>query len=144
MSWTRDLLDGIAQELATAGVATYAATYTAGQTGVFFKHLPANPDRAIAITPYFASDDVKTTASAVRVQFSMRGNTNDAMDVDDLADAVFAAIHGMEHKQYGTCHVVQALRVSSIALGNDEARRAERSDNYQFDINTPNTSGRPE
>ena len=57
---------------------------------------------------------------------------------------VFNAVQGMEHQQFGTAHVVQALRVSSIQLGVDANKRSERSDNYSFDVNVPATIGRPE
>lgn len=144
MSFTRDLLEGLATELNNAGVATYAPTYAPTDTGIFFKELPAGQDRAVALTAYATSDQPKIALSVIRVQFWFRGKVNDSVDVDDLADSVFNVMQGIEHRQYGTAHVVQALRVSSIALGVDGSRRHERSDNYELPVNVPTTSGRPE
>lgn len=145
--WTSDLLRGLAQYLADAGIGVvYSSTvpYQPWDTGVFFKALPTGPDRAVAVTAYSAIDEPKISLTSVRVQFWFRGKVNDSLDVDDLGDAVFSAVQGLEHRQFGTAHVVQALRVSSIQLGADGSKRSERSDNYQLDVNPPTTPGRPE
>ena len=140
MSPTSDLLTGLATDLNTQGI----ATYTGGAGGnVFLKELPATPDRAIALTAYASIDDPKVARSTVRVQFWFRGVVGNSVDVDDLADDVFLWLQGLEDRTYGDVHVVQAFRVSSVQLGVDDNRRAERSDNYEFDLDLPLTAGRP-
>ena len=140
-SVTSDLLTGLAADLNAQGL----ATYTGGAGGnVFFKELPTKPDRCVALTAYASSDDATRNESVVRVQFWFRGVAGSALDVDVLADSVFAWLQGMTHVDYGSVHVAQALRVSAVQLGMDANKRNERTDNYSFQINTPSTSGRPE
>lgn len=142
--YTSDLLTGLAQYLDDAGVAVYKLTgYAAGDTAVFLKSLGDAPDRAVAITSYATSDQIKVNQTTVRVQFWLRGVPNNSLDVDDLGDAIFALVQGMENRDFGTAHVIQAYRVSSGQLGIDAANRSERSDNYAFDLNVPETAGRP-
>lgn len=147
MSFTADLLTGLAQYLAGAGIGvTYrpTATYLAGETGVFFGLYPTTPDRCIALTAYATFDQPKIALSKIRVEIALRGAANNSLDVDDLGDSVFNALQGIEHQQFGTAHVVQALRVISAATGVDDAKRSQRSDSYAFDVNVPATIGRPE
>jgi len=132
-SFTVDLLTGLSPYLAANGVTT----------PVFFKALPTTPDRCIAITAYAATDEPKVALSHVRVQFWFRGIVNNSLDVDELGDSVFNLLQGAEDLTFGTAHVVQALRVSSIQLGADANKRSERTCNYEFDLDVPITSGRP-
>lgn len=141
MSFTTDLLTGLAADLNDEGL----ATYTGGAGGdVFFKALPTSPDRCIALTAYAAQDDPTQNLSTIRVQFYFRGTPNNATDVDDLADDVFLWLQGLQGRTYGTAHVAHALRISSMQMGVDTNKRAERSDNYALTCNLPQTSGRPE
>lgn len=139
MSTTSDLLNGIASDLDAQGIANLDPT--AGN--VFFKELPPAPDNAVALTAYSSTDEPKVAASSVRVQFWFRGDVDNSLSCDDTADATFEFFQGREDFTYGSVHVVQALRISSIQLGADPQRRHERSDNYQFDLDLPLTAGRP-
>lgn len=130
MSFTVDLLTGMAAHLGAGGIAD----------PVFFKALPTTPDRCIAITAYAATDDPSIPLTAIRVQFWFRGMVNDSLDVDHLGDAVFTIIQGMKDTQFGSAHVALARRVSSIQLGSDANKRTERSDNYTFDVDVPPTA----
>lgn len=141
MSHTTDLLHGLAQMLADAGVVTYnsdGTPYTAGQTGLFFKDMPPDPDRVVVLTPFGAnSDQPLITLGHQPVQVRCRG-TADPLDVDTLADAVFTVLHGATNLTFGSVHVVQILRTNSIPLGMDEqSLRWERSDNYGIDVDLP-------
>jgi len=137
---TSDLLRGLATDLGAQGLATY--TGDAGGN-VFIKELPASPDIAVALTAYASVDDPKVSRSTVRVQFWFRGARNDALSPDAMADAVFAWLQGREDFTYGSVHVVQAFRVSTVQLGSDGNKRHERTDNYEFDLDLPLTAGRP-
>lgn len=140
MSETSDLLTGIATDLN----AQTLATYNGGVGGnVFFKELPASPDVAVALTAYSSVDQPKVAASTQRVQFWFRGAVDNSLSCDDMADAVFAFFQGREDFTYGSVHVVQVFRTSSVQLGADPQRRHERSDNYEFDLDLPLTAGRP-
>lgn len=143
--YTSDLLLGLAQYLDANGVGVYKPTgYLASDTGIFLKGLPDAPDRAISITTYATSDMVKIAQTTVRVQLWLRGVPNNTLDVDDLGDQLFALLQGMENRDFGSAHVIQAYRISSGQLGTDTNNRSQRSDNYQFDLNVPPTSGRPD
>lgn len=143
--YTSDLLLGLAAFLDSSGVGVYKTTgYAASDTGIFLKGLPDAPDRAISLTTYATQDMVKIAQTTVRVQVWLRGIPNNTLDVDDLGDAIFALLQGMENRDFGTAHVIQAFRISSGQLGTDTNNRSQRSDNYQFDLNVPPTSGRPD
>jgi hypothetical protein len=141
MSYTTDLLTGLATDLNAEGL----ATYTGGSGGtVFFKQLPTAPNRAVALTAYGSEDEAAENLSTIRVQFMFRGNANAASDVDEFADAVFMWLQGLQGRTYGSVYLAHALRISTIQLGIDESKRSMRSDNYSLTCNLPSTSGRPE
>ena len=133
MSFTKDLLLGLAAYVSAGGIADPG----------FMKALPAGPDRCFSISAYSTSDEPKVALSHIRVQFWFRGIVNNSLDVDDFADSVFNLLHGIEHVQFGTAHVNQMLRVSSMQHGADANKRNERSDNYELDVDVPVTPGRP-
>lgn len=146
---TTDLTDGIAALLVAAGVAVYRPTgpaYTDGETVITKKDLPPAPDRVIAITSYGVADDQPLITYGQRLlQLRFRGVAGDPDDVDDLADAVFAVLHGAEDLTFASVHVAQILRFSSFPLGMDEqSRRWQRADNYQLDVDWPTSTNRPQ
>lgn len=145
MSFTRDLLAGLAADLQDAGVGVYrpAGGYLATDTAIVYGDLPPTPDRCIALTAYASVDLAGVNLSMIRVQFYLRGTPGDSLDVVDLNDALFLALQCLEHRQYGAAHMVQALRVSSVPMGIDGSRRSELAANYELDVNTPATAGRP-
>jgi minor capsid protein len=146
MSITSDLLNGIAAATATAGLAVIrdGTDFLSSETALTFKNLPANPDRVVCLTPFGANSDQPEIPLGIQpVQARFRG-TADPRDVDELADAFFALWHGAINRTFGSVHVVQILRTSSIPLGMDEqSRRWERSDNYDCYLDYPTTANRP-
>lgn len=146
MSATSDLLDGLAQFLADAGVATYrgdGSAYLAGETAVVFALMPQEPDRVVCLTDYTLADDAANPWSTVRVQVRTRGVPNDPMDVRALRDAVYVALQSESALTLGSVTVAQVLRVSSIPLGIDVNNRYELADNYTLDVQLPATANRP-
>lgn len=133
MSVTRDLLEGLRGELSAAGVTT----------SVFFKLLPTSPDRAIALAAYGTSDEATVASGTQRVQFWFRGDVNASLSPDDDADGVFNVLHGLTDRTYGSVHLVQMFRVSSVPLGIDGSKRSERTDNYEALLDLPVTAARP-
>jgi Bacteriophage minor capsid protein len=141
VSFTRDLLDGLALLLAAGDtpIATYdpdGASYAPTETGVVFGDLPQAPDRVVALTAYGVSDDAGLTDTVQGVQVRTRAGT-DPGDVDDLADAVFDLLHGASDLTVGGFPVVLIRRVSFVPLGVDGNRRHERSDNYYVTVRRP-------
>lgn len=145
MSFTSDLLTGLATILDTAGVGTYRSDgsgYLTGETAITFSLLPQQPDRCIALTAYPILDQVVEPLSTIGVQIRTRTAPSDPLGVDDLADDVFQTLQALSGVQLGTAWLVQILRNSAIPLGQDMSLRWERSDNYYADVNTPVTAYR--
>lgn len=148
MSHVSDLLHGIAQMLDDAAVATYrsdGSAYLPGETAVFFKNMPADPDRVVVLSTYGAnSDQPEITLGRQPVQVKVRGNLTPATDVDDIADAIFDVLHGATDLTFGAMHVVQILRESNMPMPMDaQSRRWLRSDNYYLDVDYPVSANRP-
>jgi hypothetical protein len=148
MSVTTDILNGVAQLLNDAAVGVFDAnrvwTLTDTQTAITFKDVPAVPDRVLALSPFGAnSDNPLTTYGRQQLQLRARGTT-DPRDVDQILDSAFTVLHGATNLTFGSVHVVQILRVSTIPLGMDQQdRRWQRSDNYQLDVDLPTSPLRP-
>jgi hypothetical protein len=144
MGHTKDLLVGLATDAAAAGIGLYHdSVYAVSDIGIGVGKTPQTCDQAIGITDYLtASDSPNQALGQIGVQFEFRGLPDDKTSMTDLADAVFQLFHGMVHRQYGACHVIQMLRKSSIPLGQDAAQRFERTDNYLLDVNVPVTANR--
>lgn len=144
--WTTNLLGGLAQLLADAGVGTWhpdGSPYVAGDTAIVIAALPPAPDRAVALAAYPVSDHVSQADVTVGVQVRVRAG-RDPREVQDLDDAVFEALHGLEELVLGGVSVVQIYRRSSAALGQarDPNELWERSSNYYVDAMRP-TALRP-
>ena len=133
MSFTTDLLTGLSAYVGAQGVTAPG----------YMKSLPTTPDRCFALTAYASVDEPKVALSHVRVQFWFRGVANNSLDVDELGDSVFNILQGAEDLTFGTAHVVQIFRVSSIQDGIDASKRNARFDSYELDLDVPVTSGRP-
>jgi len=140
VSFTGDLLNGLAQVLADGGAGTYraAGAYAAGETAIVFGAMPQTPDRAIVLTTYTVTDDASLSDSVIGLQVRCRGGA-DPHDVEDVAGTVFGLLHGRTALQAGTVHVVQALHQSGAPLGRDDSNRWERSENYYLTVHRPST-----
>lgn len=144
MSVETDLLTGIAQTLAAAGVGAFGAgPYASTDTAIVFGEMPAQPDRCIGLTVYSAQDNATVNYTQYRVQVWARGVPNVSTDAADIQCAVFDALHGLTSQQWGSVWVSQVTRYSLIPAGVDANRRSERSDNYLLRVNPPNTAHRP-
>lgn len=147
MSFTGDLFVGLGQILNDAGIADFpwdgSSTPTTG-AAVIYKDMPDNPDRVVSLTPWGAGGDQPLlTLGRQPFQARFRG-TVDPRDVDELGDAVFNVLHGLTDREFGSVHVIQILRESSLPLGQDEQeRRWMRSDNYLIDVDLPGSLYRP-
>lgn len=136
--WTTLLLTGLAEHLADNGIGLWRPTgvYAAGETGIVLAALPPDPDRIVCLTAYPVTDRLAVADVTVAIQVRVRAG-RDPRDVDDLADDVYALLHGAEHLILGGVPVNQAYRRSGTLLGRDQSDRWERSDNYYFDAIRP-------
>jgi hypothetical protein len=132
VSYTSSLLDGIAGLLEEAGVGVFRpdAVIEDPATGLFRGVMPDTPERAIGITAYPVEDtDLPDTVTGV--QFRMRaGRDPDA--IDDLADAVFDALHNRQHYEVNGVLVALSWRQSQAWIGQDAHGRMELTSNYYF------------
>lgn len=141
MSFTGNLLNGMAQLLATGGAGTYRSDGTAylpGETAIVLGAMPQTPDRAIVLSDYPVTDDPSLSDSVIGLQVRTRGGT-DPHDVKAIAGAVFDLLHGATAYQAGTVHVVQSLRQGGGPLGRDDSNRWEHSENYYLTVHRPST-----
>lgn len=145
MSVDSDILVGFAQLIHNAGAGVYRPSggYLATETAVVFGDLPTTPNKAIGLTLYTSTDEIKENRSQRRIQAWYRGDPNDSLSANDIASGVFDAVQGLENFDMGSVHVIQIHRVSFLPQGLDTLKRSERADNYAIDVNTPNTVGRP-
>ena len=140
MSWTSDLLVGIAEHLAAEGVGSWNPTgiYTSGQTGIYIAVMPPGIgtndgfDRAIVLTDYDPNGGNSASDVTPRVQVRCRGVRNDPFSAIDLASDVRDAIDGLEHVTFGSVEVSGINHISGVPMGIDGHNRHERSDNYDI------------
>jgi len=146
VSETFDLLGGLAQALADAGVCDYrddGSVYLSSETALVFALMPQAPDRVVCLTDYSLSDDAGNPWGQRRVQVRTRGLPDQPQDTWLLRDSVYDFLQSAAALTFGSVTVAQALRVSSIPLGVDDNRRFEYADNYTFDVQLAPSLNRP-
>ncbi|MER7047729.1 minor capsid protein [Streptomyces jumonjinensis] len=137
MGYTSDLLAGLSQLIAAAGLGVYrpGGIYTDGETGIFHGVMPEGPDRAVFLSPYPVEDSDLTDA-ITGVQVRLRAGP-DPTAVLDMADGVFAALHNRCQLDFGTVRVSLIWRQSEALLGQDQHGRTELTSNYYARSNRP-------
>ncbi|WP_026923292.1 minor capsid protein [Glycomyces arizonensis] len=144
MSWTSDLLVGIAETLAAAGVGVWRpdGLYTTDEVGVFIAYMPpggaTGPDRCIVLTDYDPAGGNSAGDVTPRVQVRCRGARNDPVSAIDLASDARDALDGLAFVTFGQVTVSQINHINGTPMGVDGNGRHERSDNY--DIQAQRTS----
>ncbi|MFD6094577.1 minor capsid protein [Oerskovia sp. NPDC060338] len=132
MGFTSDLLTGLAEHLANAGIGlTWRPTgvYTAGETGILLQTVPPTPDRVVVLTPYPVTAGARSDV-VQGVQVRCRATPGSPTPVLDLDDAIYNVLHGAENLHLGPVVVAHAWRASATPLGPDQNRRHETSSNY--------------
>lgn len=140
--YTTNLLTGLAQHLAAAGVGVWnpAGVYTAGQAGIVLGAVPPAPDRIITLTGYGVTDDPTLADTVTGVQVRCRWAGADPRLVDDLADQVFDLWQGSGPLTLSTgVRVLLLQRRSSTSLGTDGNGRWSRADNFYVTTHRPST-----
>lgn len=143
MGHTDDLLDGLATFTAAAGLAIYQDDYAQTDTGIGIGELPRSCDMALAIADYLTTDAYPDQAmTTVGVQVMFRGRPQDRKSMTDLRDAVYQLWQNLTGQHFGAFGLTQALRVSSVPLGQDDHDRWLMADNYYIDGTVPVTATR--
>lgn len=139
MSFTNDLLAGLAVLLADEAGATWRPTgvYPAGSAWpIFLTVVPAAPDEMIALTAYPVEDNPTVSDVVVGVQLRARGS-RDPRPVQDRLDAAYTVLHGRAGTVIGGITVPLIWRQSGAYLGTDGNGRHEHSHNYYLHANRP-------
>lgn len=135
-----NMLEGVADLLAAAGVAKWnpTGTYADTDTGIMIQLVPPSPAAVVTLSAYVVTDDPFLSDSVIGMQVRARTGGSDPRPTNDLADAVFDQIHGLRNTTLNTgVRVVECLRRSGALLGQDELRRWLRSDNYYVTVWRP-------
>jgi hypothetical protein len=138
MSYTVDLLDGLARLLHAAGAGCYrpAGVYHPGETAIAIAASPPTPDRVIVLTAYPVAESPALTDTTTGVQVRTRAGA-DPREVEQLDDDVFAVLHASGPHTFGTVRVSLLYRTSAAPIGADDLGRMERSSNYHLRAHRP-------
>ena len=138
--YTSRMLRGLAELLAARGLALWSPVdpYPDGTVGVFLRKLPQSPDGAVVLAAYpIGADDPDLTDTLTGINVRVRGAVGDPDGADDLADAIYEVLHGAERLDLAGITAALVWRQSTTtlgpdsAMGEDQARRWDRSDNYR-------------
>jgi hypothetical protein len=132
MSWTTDLLTGVAEHLGAAGAGTWrpdGTGYASGETAIVLAVSPPEPDRLIVLTEYGPLDADGIGDVVMGLQVRTRGTT-DPRVVMAIRDAVHEALDGLAHVDLSGVKVSQIFHQSGTPIGQDGNDRHERTDNY--------------
>ncbi|WP_369377661.1 minor capsid protein [Streptomyces sp. cg36] len=131
MTYTVDLLDGLALLLAEHGLGVYRpdGVYAPGETAITIAATPPAPDRVICLSAYPVTESPVLTDTTTGVQVRTR-TSSDPREVDALDDQVHALLHGSGPHTFGAVPVQLVYRVSAAPIGADASGRWERTSNY--------------
>ena len=132
MTYTNDLLNGIAALLDAEGVGVFRedGVIEPDEVGLFRGVMPDEPDTAIGITDYPVADD-DTTNTITGVQFRMRAGRDPNL-IAELADTVFNLLHSRRHYVVNGVHIELSWRQSQAWIGQDLQGRMELTSNFYF------------
>lgn len=118
------LTDRVCDFLATLPTFSYRTDPPAGGVTVFYGAIDDDPDRAVGVRIYGATDERHLHWR--RAQLRTRGDRRSKQDADKIAAVVFAALHGLSR-----VGGISGIRRESMSpLGADQNGREERTDNY--------------
>ena len=137
MSTGKDLRDLVSLALHAAGVGTFSASgYTgAEEWPIFWRKMPASPDKCIVVTDYGLGGDYER---GVQVRF--RGSRNSATSAPVQPAAGRVALHGIEGVTQGSTEVALLSLTSIAELGSDTLSRDEVAVNFRALLSDPNTA----
>lgn len=129
----KQLMAGIAQLLEGSGVGAWqdAGVYPAGTVlPIYIRAVPAAPDRLITVSHYPVAQVAWTVDTVEGIQVRNRGPADDPRPADDDADAIRAALDGLEHVDVGGVRVSLIQWQSGAPMGQDSNRRWEMTQNF--------------
>ncbi|MFD7508121.1 minor capsid protein [Streptomyces sp. NPDC059853] len=131
MTYTSDLLDGVARLLDAEGVGTYRpdGIYAAVDTAIVIADMPPDPDRVICLSAYPVEDSPALTDTVTGVQVRTRAST-DPRAVVDLDDQALDVLGGSGPHAWGAARVQLIYRQSAADIGADQLGRRERASNF--------------
>ena len=142
MSVTMDILEGFAAEI--SGVQDDILwTPDAAAGGIVMLTMPDSPDRIVVLNLIPQSDDPVLPMGTATVQVAARGTRGNALDVYTILDPIFTRMHGLTDRTWGSVHVCDIARYSSIPMGQDAVVRNEAIDKYTMNLDYPGTTARP-
>lgn len=138
MTYTVDLLDGLARLLHTYGVGIYRpdGVYAAGETAITIAATPPAPDRLVCLSAYPLLESPALTDTTTGVQVRTRAGA-DPREVDVVDDSVFAVLHASGPHTFGAARVQLLYRQSAAQIGADSQGRWERTANYHARAHRP-------
>lgn len=107
--------------------------YSAGEVGMMYGALTAEPDRLVGIRVTGGSDEPIVFNSRRQLQLRFRGRPGVRDDADRMAGQACAELDGLTR----FAGISFAERISFGPLGADTNAREERTDNYQIDLDNP-------
>lgn len=134
MSFTDDLLTGLAKDTARIDGCTWSPDTAAGN--IYLGPIPDATDSGVGLTPYGLQADTTLADATQPVQFWIRGTDE---FVKQVADALFDRHHGATHRIIGGVDVTTSALNSDALMGVDGKGRRERAVNYYFSVIAPTT-----
>lgn len=150
-SWLEELLYGLAELLADAGVGVWrpdGPAYTAGEVGILLEDLLEDPDELVVLNSYDLDRaafgiPAEVPVDAVAIQIRTRTAPGIAGS-RRLDDAVYDLLEGAERLDLGNGVVLcNVYRNSAGPLGRDAQDRRERVSNFYALVERP-TAHRPQ
>jgi hypothetical protein len=138
-----DLLTGLAELLATAGVGHWSPTGVVTATDlptIALRQTPDRPDQVITLSDYTAVASPRLSDSETAVNFRIRG-TRSPNACSSIAEKIWRALHALGRTTLGTAPdevmVGDVQYRSAVQVGPDANGRHVRSVNYVVLHNRP-------
>lgn len=138
MGFTVNLITGLGELLAAAGVGKWNVPFSATDTALVVDSLGASPDKGVALTLYDV-EDTATTDSVVGLQCRVRGTPNNRTAAKDILDALHDALHDLKNTTIGGVPVVRIWKQSGTNLGPDTSNRPEHTANFYIQLTRTGT-----
>lgn len=131
MTTVSELTLAICRFLGSTGEAVFreVGKYQSTDNAVVVKHLPTEPDTAVAVNVYDMGDHVGVARTEVMVQLRFRAGGKRTA-VDEFADAIKPYLHNRHGFTMDGIRISRCRRVNIAPLGPDQNGREERTDNY--------------
>lgn len=141
---TRDVLEGLANLLAGAGLGVYnpAGELANTDTGIMLNGLAPSPDKQYVLSLYGPGGDyVNLPIDRVAIQVRVRGDADPRTEMD-MRDSMHALLQGRRRAVLGSVTLLQLSRTSLYPPTQDAAGRWESTSNYYSAADVPASTNR--